>query len=617
MTTSPNTSGGGEQFTLPEDLSVQTTDELNELLAQATTYFNTLYGDGTELSNEDVENLAVLTEMLERLQAEVIVREEAAAERKARADELAARVGILQGETTVPEDESVEIDTEEEPVTEEPVEIDAEEEPEADGAGETVTAAADLRVNLSRVRSRASRHPKAMATDKPASNIRDVMHVSGEGVAQYVGGQGVDWAEAADIVSKRLAKYKAASFDSARRSGSRLRQQFPIVTLLKPFSPDLTIQNNDPAHVMSVIQHAINEKRLPKGSLVASGGWCSPSEVLYDLVEMESRDGIFSLPQVNAARGGISRTLGPAFSELYASVGFHYTEAQDIAGTYDTDPVTGEGTGDAGSKPCIEIDCPDFEEFRLDLDGLCIKAGILAQRGFPELIARTLRGVLVAHDHRMAGRRLAAIAQGSTGVVFPGPLPGATAAALSAVELQIEHLRYTQRLSRGATIEVIVPFWVRGAFRADLAKRLGVDLVDVSNARIDSFFAQRGASVQYVYNWDDIQATAAGDFLKWPDTFRALVYPAGTWVDLSSDVITLDTIYDSALLGNNDYTALFTEEGSKVVKMGHDSRVLTIPVCADGATAAGVDFECGDLGTVSGVTTTTTPAVTTTTTSQA
>ena len=57
-------------------------------------------------------------------------------------------------------------------------------------------------------------------------------------------------------------------------------------------------------------------------------------------------------------------------------------------------------------------------------------------------------------------------------------------------------------------------------------------------------------------------------------------------------MITLDTIYDSVLLAQNDFNALFTEEGWMVVKMCQDSRVVTVPVCADGATAAGVTISC-------------------------
>lgn len=76
------------------------------------------------------------------------------------------------------------------------------------------------------------------------------------------------------------------------------------------------------------------------------------------------------------------------------------------------------------------------------------------------------------------------------------------------------------------------------------------------------------------------------------------MYPAGTWVRGEADVITLDNVYDSVLLGHNDYTALFTEEATLVAKMCHDSRVITVPFCPDGATAAGVDIACNGTAAV-------------------
>ena len=54
------------------------------------------------------------------------------------------------------------------------------------------------------------------------------------------------------------------------------------------------------------------------------------------------------------------------------------------------------------------------------------------------------------------------------------------------------------------------------------------------------------------------------------------------------DSITLENIYDSVLLGTNDYTALFTEDPFLVLKRFHDSRAVTVPFSADGATHGGV-----------------------------
>lgn len=418
--------------------------------------------------------------------------------------------------------------------------------------------------------------------------MRDVVFAAGEG-SGYAAGEGIDFADAGKIVDRRLAAVNDGTVRAAARAGRGYKQQMGVMSIRKPIPDDLVIGNNDAAHVEETLRRAASENRLQGNSLVAAGGWCAPSETLYDLLELESRDGIFSLPEVGIARGGISRTLGPNFADIYNAItGFHYTEDQDIAGQYGVDE-NGDGNDTDGTKPCYKVDCPDFEEFRLELDGLCITAGLLQQRGYPEVIARTIRGALIAHDHRLAARTLRSVQAGSTAVTMPTEA-GAAAPVLTAIELQVEHLRYTQRIARSATIEAIFPFWVRGALRSDLSKRTGVDLLNVSDAQINAWFTARGISPQFVYNFQDINVLGADEFTGWPNEVTFLMYPAGSWIRGSSDVITMDTLVDSSLVRTNDYTALFTEEGWMVVPMGHDSRAVTVPIDADGSTAIGVDL---------------------------
>jgi hypothetical protein len=137
----------------------------------------------------------------------------------------------------------------------------------------------------------------------------------------------------------------------------------------------------------------------------------------------------------------------------------------------------------------------------------------------------------------------------------------------------------------------VFPYWIRGAIRSDLALRNGVDLLAVSDAQITSYFTDRGVSAQFVYDWQPLTG-AAGSFVDWPATAIFLLYAAGTWVKGTSDVITVDTLYDSANLGKNNYTALFTEEGWLVAKTCTDSRAITVNVCANGGVGAPINLTC-------------------------
>lgn len=582
----------GNEFVIPEDLTTLDDQALASLHEEAVGHFDALYGDGSDLTEEDVTTLSVLTEGIETLNAERTARAEAAAERAERAAELASRARpTLAAETDSEDGEGDGADEDE---------TDADGEGEGEGGGgdenaaetdaaavETVTAAANspqrrgVRVNLNRIN---SRHlPRDQRPTGTPSTIQDVLRASGDGTG-YAAGQGVDWSGVGAIVDRRLSQFNQSQYRAAALAGRHMRQQFSVATIDRPIPENLRINSNDPLHVEEVLQHAVSESRLPGGSLVASGGWCAPSETVYDLLELETRDGLYDLPEVGLTRGGISRTLGPDFSSIYSNItGFSYTEEDDEAGDYD-----GEG---GGTKPCYHVDCPSFEEFRLGLEGLCITAGLLQQRGYPEVIARTVRGALVAHDHRLSGKRLAAVENGSTAVTMPPAQQGVVAPLLTAIELEVEKMRTKTRISRAATLEAVFPFWVRGAIRADLSRRNGyTNPLDVSDAQISAWFTLRGIRPQFVYNWQDLNP-AAGT-VAYPGTVKFLLYPAGTWINGVSDIITIDTLYDSLLLGTNDYTALFTEEGTVVVKMGHESRVVTVPVCPDGSTGAQVPFDC-------------------------
>ena len=313
-------------------------------------------------------------------------------------------------------------------------------------------------------------------------------------------------------------------------------------------------------------------------NFVAAGGWCAPSETIYDLCPPASIDGLVDIPEVSAPRGGIRFPAGLDFSTIYAG-GFHQTEAQAIAGT---------------TKPCIEITCPTFTEIRLELEGFCVKSPILTDVAFPELGENFMANVLAAHAHRINAFKIARmVALSTANSVTPVPDFGAATTALEYLDLHAEWIRYRHRLMLNTPLEVVLPAWSRGAFRADFSKKNGVDLTSVSDARLNQYFLDRNMRVQWVYDWQDalVSGTAidfGGATVQdvWPTTVQALIYPAGTFFSATLDVITLDSIYDSTDLSTNVFTKLFTEEGINVAKQCFTSFVVTLPVCAAGGSGA-------------------------------
>ena len=598
---------------IPENLSDLSADDLGDLRSKAVDAFQTLYAGG-EFTDEDLATLGTLTDGIEVLSAEISAREQAAAERAAKAAEMAAKVGADKpaddakpapvddddDEDDAPADDADDADDtpaeKKADVAEDGAERQAAEKkakaaaadvaPEAlvDSEPKAVTAAAPRGpIKLSGIR-RHVHTPAPAITEETSVEDTAKARLTVADVPGFAADSDASFEDLAVALDRRLQGFNSGAYAAAARAGRAMSERHSLAVVRKHFDERATVSSPESAD--AAMAFAVNEKNLPGGSLVAAGGWCAPSETVYDLLEDESRDGLISLPEINVTRGGIKFTKGPKFADLYAAPSFNFTEEEAKAGKYAPTSAT-DPTNKVGAKPVYNVPCTEFEEVRLSAAGIHVQANLLQQRGYPELVARTIRGALVAHEHKMSERIIASMERQSTTVSMDSGQIGAAAPILTAIELQVEHYRYAQRLSRSTTLEAVFPYWVHGAIRTDLSRREGVDLIDINDARIDAWFKARGVNPQFVYDWQGI-AGAASDFKVWPGSIKFLLYSAGTFVKGGQDVITLDTVYDSVLLGQNDYTALFTEEGYLVAKRGHDARVVTVPLNPNGGTGTGI-----------------------------
>ena len=432
-------------------------------------------------------------------------------------------------------------------------------------------------------------------------------------------GEELDWTKVGKLVEKRFLQYSAFG-----GGGGTRRDQ--IAQFKLDYPQELTASGGLAEDATAVIDYAASEKRLPGGSLLASinlarkkieaqggnsltaagAGWCAPSEVIYDLCELESSDGLLDIPEINVSRGGIKYTTGPDFSAIYSGAGFfHYTEAQVITGV---------------TKPTMSVPCPSFTDTRLEADGLAIQADLLQLRGYPELIARFVRGAMIAHTHKINQFMINALVTGSTALSLPSNVAAHTpglgttwysdhsvvSTLLGALDMAIQDYKYRQRMQLTSTLEVVLPYWVQSWIRADITRKAfydgdGSDQYAVTMQKMTEWLAVRGARVQWVYDWQDAFYWAAyptgapsqwqqfgtdptsSNFVQdWPHTLQILMYAAGTWVRGNADIITLDTVYDSTLLAQNKTTQLFTEQGILAAKTCFDSRVYTIGTATGG-----------------------------------
>jgi hypothetical protein len=527
------------EFEIPETLDGLTRDQITDLVAKAlevAASFNAV--DDADFTDEHLADLEALGAFVAEGNAKV---ETLDAEASARAERIAnARAGVTV-EPAV-----------EEPVVEEPV---VEPEP--------VLAAGKRRITARAAKAAAAVVPTPEAPKAAQATITAAADVPGFASGQVL-------SDLDDVVTGAIARFEAMP---KGRSSTPMQMMFGVANINKGRTDGLSTDNRDYGSLQEILQEATKESRLTGGSLTAAGGWCAPSETLYDLCTIESTDGLWDVPEVQATRGGINFTKGPDFSTFYAYAATAFqTEAEAEAGT---------------TKTCIEVECPEFEEVRLDAAYVCISAGILTNAAYPELIRRYIEGTLIAQQHAVSSRLLdSALTLAGAAQTIANTWPNIVS-ILAALELVAEGERQRFRMSRGATLEVILPFWVRAAIRADFSNRTGVELTNVTDQMIDAHFATRGLRVQFVYNFQPLTIAAEpGVATDYPTTIDVLMYPAGTFVKLTKDVIRLDAVYDSVGLGTNTYTALFAEEGVALANICHTPRRLTIPFNVSGLTAA-------------------------------
>jgi hypothetical protein len=541
-----------------EELQAMTDEQVQETLEQALSEANDLRGRADSLTDAELDRLDALADFAGEngaVDGEVVRREQVAQERAARVEAAGGRLERPAADEA-PSDEA--------PADAVPADAPADEAAPADAAPEAVAAGgAPVRRPAPRPAQRRIPTPAAPSQSQGFSLVAaaDAGFPAGSDLSSM--------AQVAEGFAKRSQGFPL----NTRSPQAGVRLQHSVASLRRDFNVQadgLWYGNPDYKTTQELLVAASKESRLEGGSLVAAGGWCAPSTTMYGLTSMETLDGIIDLPTVGVDRGGINFTPGPDFSDIFTDAGFFQTEAQAIAGT---------------TKACTEVDCPDFDEVRLDAVGHCVKAPLLTRAAYNEAIQRWLEGTVIAVQHKVAARLIASMRTALGSVIAP-TLTGTPVAwgLLTAIELVIEGQRQAFRLSESESLEVILPRWSLVALRADFANRVGAGIQRITTQVIKDHLADRGANVQFVLNYQELATPLAP--VAFPATLEAMIYPAGTFVKGVADVISLDTVYDTADLQTNVYTAAFVEDGVLLAKMQHGGARVQVPVNVSGIVGA-------------------------------
>lgn len=567
-----------------EQPTVDQVDEIEALMASA-----------AEIEAEQSEREATLTAAADRFAA-AKAKFSSETEEKAKKDEKPfAEETIEAGLDDEPE---VDEEPETEPEGDEP---EAEPEGDADAEGEGDAAVTASAVRGQRIPKRSVAKTVAKGNARPVVKAAPPVTITAAAdIPRVAMGSNLDDMEAvAKALTSRVKNF--GQFNLREAEGLRDQgitekiNKASLASISIPFDAAVTAaahkSDNDYSPVKAALSRHRDVIKASMGGEVADGvtasltaaGWCAPSENVYTYIADYVVDGLLTVPETSAPRGGLNITQGPQLAQTtFAgdagrdSFGFGGTEAQAEAGY---------------TKTCETIECPEFEDYRLDFSGYCWKIPLLTEHAYPELVADALRLSNVLYAHKMNARFINDIVGYSDQVDATG-LGGILTDTLEALtQVAIKERRWWN-LGENATMEVKLPQIARDIFKFDMSRRSGLALSDIAtDQKIAAHFANHNLAVEYVADWQDDNDGLFTDPLAWPAQIRALIYPVGSYVKAVEDVINMSAIYDSASLTQNEYTGVFFEQGVKMIPMGYRSHEVTIDVCAAGRTGA-LDLTC-------------------------
>lgn len=438
-------------------------------------------------------------------------------------------------------------------------------------------------------------------TPRPVRTEQTEQGPAGLKIITASGVRGHETAQELDGITE-LAAAASARIKGLPTKGVRATTKADIASLQIQFPEELVASGaNDDMRAMNA---AVDEKRLPGESITAAGGWCSPSEVLFDIPGSltDASAGMLDLPEVQMTRGGLRFRRQIDFGAIYSG---------GMAGRVMTEAMAESEDEADYTKQFYRVDCPEFDEVRADAVYTGATAGILQNHAYPEEVEAQISELIAAHAHRVNAisiRRVEQFFAAQNPVDLSGTFgPSALGAGLNGIGWVITNERYRYRAGDSLRMNVALPEWARETLKADYGLRHGIpDALDVSDEQLDAWFAKRNAKLSWVYDWQDAlvgdpgatPAVAAGTGVgqaatptAYPTKVRALVYPEGTIVRGRGDIINLEAVYDSVGLTTNDFLRLFMEESLAIAHRAYRGSLVTLPIDVNGATGAGRNLD--------------------------
>lgn len=462
-------------------------------------------------------------------------------------------------------DETAEVDADAEVAEDKPVEAEPEapaadevvvenaEVVEADATDTTPEAPAEGEIaNESEVMAMAASAVESTDELKPADATVTPLIASahaGVDVRGYAAGERFRTvSDIAEAMADQINATSGMSGDGTRAVVASLRMNYPEERQL---NSDLDRNGEKIAGVMG------------ETALVASGGFCAPLPINYDIYGVGStirpvRD---SLPSFGATRGGI-RYIAPPVLGSYTSAISVWTALND------------QNPTSPAKKPVLKVNCASELSATTDAITLSLEFGNLMTRAFPELVQRHNQLALIEHA-RVAEKTLLSKISALSTKLTTAHVQGTTRDLLISISRASAAYRNRHRIPRGVRLRAILPEWVRDSVREDIATNMqvGTREIAVSDAEVDGWFASRGLAVTWHMD-DTFAAQGAGELNDFPATIKYWLFTEGTFLFLDGGTLDLGVIRDADLVSTNDYVT-FVETFEGVAKVGIEALEIT------------------------------------------
>jgi hypothetical protein len=523
-----------------------------------------------DVSTDDTERLRAIASAVQSVRDEASGRILAAEERAKEVAEIEALVRPITEEVVDEAPVAEAVEEEKVPVEVAAVEAEAElvAEAETEVEAEPILAAAPSLADLSALRPSSA---APVVTSPRQDTIRSLVDGSELNVRQF-----------AELLISRREDFGSFSGQGSERI--RLGRQSLNMPSDRTLSRnDSTVNNTE--KIEAVVAGAMSPSAWNQ-ALVASGGFCAPTETSYTLEQLSGaqrpvRD---ALPRFVADRGGIRFVTPPNLADVLVD------QAGGAVGAWDnaTDISPGESI-----KSTQVVACGETVEALTQAIYRSLQFGNFTSRAFPEYVETWVKNASAAHSRFAETQLLDSIDADSVAVTTTQVL-GTTRDLLPYVAQLAAGERNRQRLASDARLRVMLPAWVVQSIQSDIIRQGNIELKVIGESDIRSYFSALNINVSFYEDTrsgagQQFAAQGAGaDLRNFPATVEWFLFHEGAHVFLDGGVLDLGLVRDSTLNETNDYR-LFVETFEATAFRGLFSYRVRSAICADGSAAAPVD----------------------------